>query len=144
MQHSPPDGTHDVGRRWVEAINRRDAETLVELAAVDVAVYPTRLVGDRGPYRGHDGLRRWIADFAAAGGALIERVDEVRNGQPDELVLLGKVLVGDEPVSPFSMLVSLRAGKVVETRAYLSEEAELRRIGRIAGDDDDRAEATSR
>ena len=46
-----------------EAWNRRDAERLVELTHSDVAIAPLVLGAiSSGPWRGHDGLRRLVAE----------------------------------------------------------------------------------
>ena len=121
----------ELGRRWADAFNRRDGDALVDLADPGIAFYPTRLLGGHRHYMGHDGLRRWIADIAAMSSPLSELVTDVRHGRPGNLVALGGVFAHGATVGPFCVLISLRAGKVTEARAYLSDEAELQRIGRI-------------
>lgn len=125
------DPQSDLAQRWVEAINKRDAEALVEIAAPDIALHPTRLLGERGPYLGHDGVRQWMADLVGAEFPVSEQVTGIRGGPDGEIVVLGHVLVGDRPVSPFSIVLSPRDGKIAEARAYLSDEDELKRLGRI-------------
>ena len=120
----------ELGWRWAEAFNRRDADALVELADPNIAFYPTRLLGGHGPYVGHDRLRRWVADITQE-SPLSEQITDVRNGQPGHVVALGRVLAHGEPISPFAMWIELRDSRVVEARAYLSGEAEMERIGRI-------------
>ena len=92
---------------------------------------PPRSSADRDLYSGHDGLRQWIADIATAHSPITERITDVRLGHAGHVVALGHVVVHGKPVSPFSMLMSLRADKVAEARAYLSDEAQLKRIGRL-------------
>jgi ketosteroid isomerase-like protein len=121
----------EIGWCWARAFNRRDADALVEIADPKVVIYPTRLLVQHGPYVGHDGLRRWVAELLDKDFPLSEEVTEVRAGLAGNLVALGRVLVDEEPVSPFSMLVALRDGKVSESRAYLSDAGELGRVGRI-------------
>ena len=123
----------ELGRRWVDASNRRDAETLVEIADPNIVFHPTRLFDNRGPYSGHDGLREWIADVREADLPLTERVTDVRRGHGGDMVVLGHVLLRGRRTSPFSIVMSVRDSKIAEAHVYLSDEAELERIGRIAG-----------
>jgi hypothetical protein len=131
LTHGPEDVALELGWSWARAFNRMDVDALVEVAHPRIVIYPTRLIVQHGPYLGHDGLRRWIAELLAEDFPLSEEVTEVRLGLAGDLVALGRVLAGDEPVSPFSMLVALRDGKVAESRAYLSDAGELGRVGRI-------------
>ena len=122
----------ELGLRWLDAFNRRDAEALVDIAHPRIAIHPTKLAGDGRPYCGHDGARRWIADESEVAGSLVADVNEVRRGPSGDVYAFGRLLSGDNPVSPFSMLLSVRDGRVVQARAYLSDRPTLERIGRIA------------
>ena len=126
-----PASAIEIGRRWVDAITRRDADALVEITDPDIAFYPTKVLPNRDLYSGHDGLRQWIADIATTHSPITERITDVRLGQAGQVVALGHFVVHGKPVSPLSMLMSLRADKVAEARAYLSDEAQLKRIGRL-------------
>ena len=59
-----PASAMEIGRRWVDAITRRDADALVEITDPEIAFYPTTVLRRRDLYSGHDGLRQWIADIA--------------------------------------------------------------------------------
>ena len=131
----------ELGSRWADAVARRHAEALVEVADPNIAFYPTHLFGDHGPYLGHDGLRRWIAGSVAKDFPLSVQVTDVRHGQAGTVVTLGHVLAHGKPVSPFAMVVTLRDDKIAEARAYLSGEAELKRIGRVGTEDGSRLTA---
>ena len=126
-----PASAIEIGRRWVDAITRRDADALVEITDPDIAFYPTTILRTRDRYSGHDGLRQWIADTAAADSPITEQITDVRLAHAGHVVALGHVAVRGKPTSPFSLLMSLRADKVAEARAYLSDEAQLKRIGRL-------------
>lgn len=126
-----PSRAIEIGRRWVDAITRRDADALMAITDPDIAFYPTKVICNRGLYRGHEGLRQWIADTATAHLPIIEQITDVRSGHAGHVVALGHVVIRGKPMSPFSLLMSLRAGKVAEARAYLSDEAQLQRIGRL-------------
>jgi ketosteroid isomerase-like protein len=53
-----------VARRLFEAFNRRDLESTLELVHPEIVFQPVSasLVADGEPYRGHDGIRRYLAD----------------------------------------------------------------------------------
>ena len=121
-----------IARRFIDAFNRRDAEALVELADPEIAFYPTQLAGANDGYRGHDGLRSWVALVATAGLRHEVRVREVRVLDEHRFLLLSEVWVDGELVSPSAMLTHLNGEeKIVEARAYLSDEQTLADIGII-------------
>jgi ketosteroid isomerase-like protein len=60
-------GDLELGRRGFEAFARRDAEALVALCTDDVEWVPALTLGANGePYRGHDGVRAYMADLRAS------------------------------------------------------------------------------
>ena len=73
-----PSSAIEIGRRWVDAITRRDADALFEITDPHIAFYATKILRNRGPYSGHDGLRQWIADIATAHLPITERITDVR------------------------------------------------------------------
>jgi len=46
-----------IGREFVDAFNRRDADGLVALSHPDIEFRPTMLAGSKRVYKGHEGLR---------------------------------------------------------------------------------------
>jgi ketosteroid isomerase-like protein len=116
---------NQVGHDFIAAFNLRDADALVALAHPDVEFRPTMLVGSRRVYKGHEGLRTWVADLIASGAEHQVRVREVRTLGDERLVVLTEVLLGGEVISPSAMIATLRDGKVVEAHAYLSDETTL-------------------
>jgi len=119
----------ELGRRFIEGFNRRDADALVALVHPELEFLPTVLVGQRAVYHGHDGLRRWVADLVASDAAHKVRVREVREIAPDRYVVLTEVLIGGEVTSPSAMLATTRDGLIVTAKAYLSDEQTLIRVG---------------
>ena len=73
-----PASDADIGWRWVAAINRRDADGLVEMADDTIELHPTRLDGGGHVYHGHEGIRRWIADLSDSAYAFVEHATDVR------------------------------------------------------------------
>jgi len=119
----------ELGRRWMQAVNDRDAEALVELADPSITFYPARLLGNRTCYDGYAGLRQWIAELAASRYPLAERVTDIEATQRNGIVVFGQVLVHDRALAPFSLLLSVRDGRVVEAHGYLSDRATIQKLG---------------
>ena len=63
-----------------EAFNRRDLDALLALADPDIEWFPriVELEGG-GPYRGHDGVRRWWESLLAVAPDFRSEVEEVRD-----------------------------------------------------------------
>lgn len=119
-----------IGRRFIDAFNRRDAEALIALADRAIDFRPTPLVGSKRTYLGHDGLREWVADLINSQANHQVRVREVRpNDATSFLLLLSEVLLEGDVVSPSAMHADLNAeALIVAARAYLSSEETLRAI----------------
>jgi hypothetical protein len=118
-----------VGRRFVEGFNRRDADALVALVHPRLEFFPTVLVGQRAVYHGHDGLRRWMADVVAGGGAHQARVRAVRVLDDERFAVLTEVVVDGEVIAPSAMVVRMQDDLIVHLKAYLSDEQTLIRVG---------------
>ncbi len=119
----------ELAERFVDAFNRRDADALVALCHPELEFVPTILVGARAVYRGHDGIRRWVAELAASGAAHRVRVRYVRELAPDRLAVLTEVLIEGEVTTPSAMIAVLRDGLIAHAKAYLSDERTLIRVG---------------
>lgn len=118
-----------IGRRFVDAFNRRNVEDLIALSDAQIEFHPTSLVGARRRYDGHDGLRRWVVQLDESRIEHQVRVKEVRPLDGGFLVI-SEVLLGGELVSPSAMLAKLNeAGLIVEARAFLTDPETLRQVG---------------
>jgi hypothetical protein len=123
-----------IARLFIDAFNRRDAEALVALADPAIEWRPSSLAGSQRIYRGHDGLRLWVSELDTAPVKHQARVREVRELDERRFAVLSEVLVDGELPSPSAMLASLTGeGKIVEARAYLSDEQTLAEIGLVPG-----------
>jgi ketosteroid isomerase-like protein len=122
-----PDPAHRLVRQWARAVNERDPETLVALSAPDITLNPMQ-VGISGHYKGHEGLREWVADLVAS--ELGHRVDfrGIRTLPDGRVALFGEVFLGDASISPYSLLATLRDGKVAGMRSYLSDEPTMQQL----------------
>lgn len=120
-----------LAREFVDAFNRRDADGFLALMDPEVEFHPTALVGKRRRYDGHDGVRRWFGEVETSQMRHQVRVREVRPSG-DGFVLLSEVLLGGKLVSPSAMVARLGGdGKIVEARAFLSDEEMLAHLGLI-------------
>jgi ketosteroid isomerase-like protein len=123
-----------VVRRCLEAICARDLDTLLELYDPDVQLLP--LTGTRvesGGYRGHDGVREYMAE-AHDLWELLEPVGEVFTDVGDYVLVTGRCRVrgrssGAESNPVCAWAMGVRAGRIVSHRACQSYEEALRVAG---------------
>ena len=130
-----PDDFDALGRQFIAAYNRRDADALVALAHREIRFYPSTLVGARRRYDGHDGLRQWIADLAAAQMRPQVQIREIRPLGPDRFLLLSEVRLDGDPVTDAAMIASVEDGRIVEARSFLTDEQTLAKLGLISRDE---------
>ena len=122
----------DIVRQAFDAFSRRDAAALIALSDPDIVFRPPtgRLAG-RDAYRGHEGLRTYLADVA--------RVWEDLRSEPDEYIELGdRVLctgrvyawgVGRVVDAPAGWLWRLRDGRLLEGTVYETRRAAYEAAG---------------
>ncbi len=125
------DAAWEIGNRWIAGFNRRDPDALIELAHSEFEFHPTLLVGARRTYRGHDGLRTWLADVVATSSDHKAIATMVRGCSSGDFVISGDVVLDEEVVSPFSMRFRMKDGKLFRAWAYLSDEMLLTSLGRL-------------
>jgi ketosteroid isomerase-like protein len=123
----------DIVRAVFDAFGRRDAAALLELADPDVVFTPPtgRLAGRSEPYRGHEGLRTYLAD--------VSRVWQELRSEPDEYIELddrvlctGRVYawgVGRVIDAPAGWVWRLRDGLIVEGHVYETRRAAYEAVG---------------
>jgi ketosteroid isomerase-like protein len=124
----------DVVRRAYAAFAERDAEAIAALADPEVeflAPHTGALVREGQPYRGWEGLRRYIEDVAALWQEMQAIPQEFREID-DSIVVLGRVYArGKDGLlvdSPVGWVWRLREGKIVWGRGYESHEAALEAV----------------
>jgi SnoaL-like protein len=119
-----------IGRAFIDAFNHRDAEALVALCDPTIDFHPTPLVGSHRAYRGHDGVREWVTDLRSSTIDHRVRVRKVLELDGRRFLVLAKVLLDGEVVSPAAMLARVGDdGLIVEAHAYLSDEEILAQMG---------------
>jgi hypothetical protein len=130
-----------IAHRFIDAFNRRDAESLVALSDPEIEFHPTLLVGGRRVYHGHDGLRRWVSELGVATVQHQVRVREVRALEADRLLVLSEVYLDGDLLSPAAMIATLSAeGRIVEAQAYLTDERLLTHLGLVPAGASDAAQ----
>lgn len=90
-----------------------------------------RLFGRQARYVGHAGLRRWIAVASSTASDAFISLGDVRRERSGAILVVGELVVGRRAVTPLALLLSARDGAITTVHAYLSDEATLKRIGRI-------------
>jgi ketosteroid isomerase-like protein len=123
----------EIVRRVTDAFNR-SWEPDFTLIDPDVVLDTTGAVFDRDIYRGHDGVRQWLANQREVWTS--QRFEE------DELIPVGEDRVlssfrfvsvgrnGIETVAQFASLTTIHAGKVTHVQAFLSKAEALEAAGR--------------
>lgn len=118
--------------RALDAFDTQDVEAFVSCMDPEIAFEP-RLAGVEGGYRGHDGIRQFIAD----GSEVIELrgtdVDEVRD-LGDQVLALGRFHVrgresGAEDTTPFALVGVVQDGRFVKLKDYGNHRGALEAAG---------------
>jgi ketosteroid isomerase-like protein len=127
------DGNVDIVRRAFDAFSRRDVAVLAELIDPDFEwTTPTaRVAGRSEPYRGHEGLRDYLADVAQVWQELRSEPEEFRE-IGDRVVVIGRIYawgVGRVIDAPAGWVWRLRDGRIVEGRVYDSRRGALEAAG---------------
>ena len=131
--HSMSEANVQIIRRLVEAFNRDDVEGVLETFAQSCELHEPREMPDTpaGGYRGHDGIREWMANLKT--GAI---QFESRGFQAQGDVVLAEWAgtgVGHASQAPFqwttAVVFHLREGKVARAQAFLSTDEALETAG---------------
>jgi ketosteroid isomerase-like protein len=69
----------EIVRAAFEAWNRGDLDALLALWGEEAEFYPLRAQLEGRPYRGHEGLRRFVAELADEWGEVRFEIDELRD-----------------------------------------------------------------
>ena len=112
-------------RQWAQAVNAREIETVVALSDPDIDLYPMQ-IAVHGHYHGHDGIRAWIGDILASGIGHNVRYLGIKTLPDGRIALFGEVRLEDTVISPYTLIATIRDGKVAATRSYLATEETLR------------------
>jgi ketosteroid isomerase-like protein len=125
------DPLHDVALRFAEALNERDTDAMIELATDDIQCDPLQ-ISVSGSYEGHEGVRGWMRELTTHDPGHRVRIERVATTAEDRVAVFGTLVMDGRPVSPYTLVVALRDGKVAATRSYLTDEDTLTTLGLLA------------
>jgi ketosteroid isomerase-like protein len=116
-------------REGIAALNRRDVDGIAATLDPDVELVPLRAVLDGSAYRGHEGMRRWLADMSEDWTDFEFALDDVRELGPGRVLVQATMhLRGQSGValdSPAAWLCDMRDGRVSRIRFYTDSAAAL-------------------
>jgi ketosteroid isomerase-like protein len=123
-------------RRGLEAGNRGDVETLLEVLDPEVAwrsALHSLLGGEATVYRGHDGVREMLRDLYEAFDEIHFEISEIRD-LGDRLVAIGRSRArggasGADVESPIGFVTEFKNGKAISIRNYLDPKDALEAAG---------------
>jgi hypothetical protein len=119
----------EIVRRGIDAYNHGDVDTLIELADPEITMVPVRALLEGGEYKGHDGVRRFIADMDEDWATRRIEIDEIRDTS-DGVLVLGTFAAtgrsGNEVRYPLAWYSQYRDGKLLRLQAYSDRDAALR------------------
>jgi ketosteroid isomerase-like protein len=113
----------EAAKRLFEAFNRRDLETAFELVHPEIVFQPVTasLVADGQPYRGHDGLRRYLADVETYWRELTVEPMQIRCAG-EAVVALGRVNghgpLGTVENAPTTWVLKFKDSLVVQAQIF--------------------------
>ena len=119
---------HRLVRIWATAVNDRDPEALIARSHPEIDVYPLQIATVSGHYQGYDGVRRWLDDMEASAIGHTVTFAGIRSLPDDRVALFGTVCVEGKEISPYSLIATLRDGKVAAMRSYLSDEQTMEHL----------------
>ena len=119
-------------REWADAVNRMDADWMVEHAAPEVRWEPRR-AGTEGAFHGHEGLRAFIKDTEESFESFQGTVSEILAIE-DGALMLGVIRIkgrgsGIETEIPAAGIFIFRDGLLVRFTDYGDREAALQAAG---------------
>jgi ketosteroid isomerase-like protein len=110
-------------RRWFKGLESGDLGP--ELCHPEIVIRNWDESPVRGPYHGHEGLRKWWADFADAFDDVHMELKEAVDLDAERVVtsqhVVGRFrLTGIEVDGPFGAIVTVREGKILSAIGYAS------------------------
>jgi len=123
----------EIIRVGVEALNRGDVDGLAEALDPDVELVPLRAVLDGTVYRGHGGMRRWLADMGEDWTRFELDLQEVRELEGGQVLVQATMrLRGKSGValdSSAAWLCELRGGRVSRIQFFADADSALAAAG---------------
>jgi len=124
-----PQSNADLVRRMFEAFARRDLDAMVATMDQEIEFLPVTANITTGgvPYRGHDGIARYLVDVAGVWPELRVFPHDLRE-QGDAVVALGRVIARGGGMildRPTGWVFTIRDGKIARGRVYASHDEAL-------------------
>ncbi len=119
---------------YIDAWNKRDRDTWLNLLHPELEFHPTALVGTRIVFHGIDGAARYVDELLASGrGEQVEIVGLRRLAQDRFLIEL-ELLIDGGSVEEACVISQVRDGKFVATAGYPSDMRTLASAGLVPED----------
>lgn len=123
----------EVVRLRNEAFNHKDVEAYLALSDPDVVYDQPRELPGAGSYRGHEGIREYFANLAAAWEAATAEIEELIDAG-DAVVSIGHTeykgrASGASVDKPFAIVWKFRDGRVVRGEFYFDRAEALAAAG---------------
>lgn len=123
----------EVVKGLYRAFNRRDMAGLLALLDPDVEWVPVLAVLEGRVYRGHDDVRRWVADLDSDWEFFEVSYEEMRD-LDDRVLVFGHWRArgrtsGGESEQPGTWLYELKDGKVVRLQTFTNRDEALEAVG---------------
>jgi len=123
----------EIVRRAFSAFQRRDSKAWVNCFHPDVELLLPRNVLEGGSYRGHEGVKRALADASETWETFGFDIQDIRTVD-DRVIALGRATTvgkGDAPTIEFqsAYLFQLCEGKISYLRPYQSHSEALEAVG---------------
>jgi ketosteroid isomerase-like protein len=115
---------YELGRRYLEGDRQPLKSAVADLFAPDVEVVPSSALasGTVGPYKGHDGIRRWMADIGQTWDQFETRDEHWLEVPPDRVVVLGTIVAGRPAQHGYAVKVgwiwTVSDGRVIGMHSY--------------------------
>jgi ketosteroid isomerase-like protein len=126
----------EVFKRAFDAINRRDAEALLTELHPEVEWHSAILMamgGKQTVYRGHEGVREWLADLYETLAEFSAEYPEIRDLGNQAVaigVVRGRGTASEVEIeSPHGTVVEFENGKAICVRTYLDPKEALEAVG---------------
>jgi ketosteroid isomerase-like protein len=121
----------EIAHQVMNALGRRDADTLVALADSEVEWHSFFALGS--VYRGHDGTRQYMRDLADAWDVGRADVDDQLSVE-DAVVLVGRIHYrgrgsGVESETAVGWVLEFRDGRILRFRAFREPGPALKAVG---------------
>jgi hypothetical protein len=112
-----------LAERYVRAYGKRDLDAMLAMMDEAVVFRPSPLFGTGRSYVGHDGVREWWAEMAGRGKRLDFVLSEFRQITSDRVAVLRALHSGasGRRITPWTGIMSIRKGQIVESRHYLTD-----------------------